>query len=431
MSKLKGIKKFAKTSMIFFIGTVLSKVVSFFMIPLYTKYVSQATMGEFDLIITYVNAIIPILYVEIWSGLIRFIYDSKDDDYRDRVFSSMAKVFKCSTLLGSALLFILYFIFRIKSVLSIYILSIAYAISFIYQFSARGLGDNIGFALSGIVNTFVLSLSNYILIVKFNWGLEALLLSSTLGNFSQAIILEFRTHLIRRVLKNKKDGGLLKSMIRYSFPLSINSISFWALKSSNKIVLNNMIGLEANGVYAISQKFSNLVAFVTTAFNYAWQDIAFSRKEKEDGVFYSRAISLYTLVLATGGAALIIFSKFVAPIIIHQNYSQAIDLIPYGILAAVANAVSNFLGNIYGAIKKTGYILSSTLICGIVNVVLSIILIKVMGIQGANIALLISFLLNIAIRLYSLNKLLGVKLEVKKVMLSIIISLISLFIFFI
>lgn len=425
-----GFKRFFKTSVIFFIGTVLSKVVSFFMIPLYTKYISTESMGEFDLILTYVNAVIPVLFVEIWSALIRFLHDSSEESYKNRVFSALGKVMFVSTLVGTAIVLILNFIFDINNILQIYLLGLLLAISYIYQFGARGVEDNIGFAISGVINTFVLSLSNYIFIVKFSWGLDALLLSMILGNLAQIVFLEFRIKLLRKLFKRDKSDSMLKTMIKYSLPLSVNSISFWALKSSNKVVMNEILGLEANGIYAVSQKFANLVAFITTAFNYAWQDIAFSKKDKDDGEFYSQAVGYYTLALGVGGALLIIASKWIAPLIIHENYSMSIALIPLGIMGAIANSISTFVGNIFGAIKNTTNILTSTLICSVLNIILSIILIPIIGMQGANIALFASFVLNIIIRMARLNKLIGVKFNIKYTLISIAVSSLAIFIFY-
>lgn len=428
-SVIKTIKTFFKTSLIFFAGTILSKVVSFFMIPLYTKFIDADVMGTFDLFLTYTYAIIPILFVEIWSAIIRFLYDSGDKNYRNKVISSQFKVFKISLLVGTIISLLLNYLFKIEGIFYVSVISLASAITYIYQFSARGFRDNYGFAISGIINTIVLSTCNYILITNYDLGINALVLSYLLGSLAQVSFLEYRIRLIYRIFRTEPDTLIAKEMIKYSIPLGINSLSFWLLTSSNKVIVNYILGASANGIYAISQKFSGLVAFLTMGLNFSWQDIAFSRKNKDDGEFYSKAINYFALFLTIGGVMLILISKYVAPRIIHPNYSRSIELIPYGILATLASAVSTFMGNIFAALKKTKNMLVSTFISSFINIVLTYLLVMKIGIQGANIALLISFVINILIRTYLLTKFIKVKLDYRLIILIILLVSVSIYIY--
>ena len=71
------------------------------------------------------------------------------------------------------------------------------------------------------------------------------------------------------------------SLIKFCLPLALNTIAFWCLTSLNRVVFNAIYGDSASGVFALGARFSTLVTLITTAFNYAWQDLSFSKTPKE------------------------------------------------------------------------------------------------------------------------------------------------------
>ena len=72
---MKNLWKFVKTSGIYFIGTVLHKLITFFLLPIYTKYIDKADLGTYDLATAYINFLCSILFLDIWSGIMRFAFE--------------------------------------------------------------------------------------------------------------------------------------------------------------------------------------------------------------------------------------------------------------------------------------------------------------------------------------------------------------------
>lgn len=73
-------KNLFKTSIIYFVGQILSKVMWFILLPLYTHYVSAEDYGYYDLAISLMNVIIPVIFMEIWSGSLRFSLEKDDEE---------------------------------------------------------------------------------------------------------------------------------------------------------------------------------------------------------------------------------------------------------------------------------------------------------------------------------------------------------------
>ena len=70
--------RFLKNTVIFFLGSILSKVITFFMLPLYTSYINPIDYGYYDLSIAYVTIVTSALFFDIWVTTMRYMYEKKE-----------------------------------------------------------------------------------------------------------------------------------------------------------------------------------------------------------------------------------------------------------------------------------------------------------------------------------------------------------------
>lgn len=418
-----------KNTGIFFLGSVFSRLISFILLPLYTNNISKSGMGYYDLVITSLSIVIPILFVEIWSGIMRFLYSSKSEEDTSVVVNSSLAIFVVSLLIYLTSSFLISRIFTLEYFSWIVLVGLTQALSTTYQFLARGLRRNIDFAISGILSTLALSVTNFVLIIGFDFDEKALFISLIVGYIVQILYLEIRCKILRLLNFHHIDGAVQKSMLVYTIPLGINSISYWVLSSSSKLVINYFFDLEANGIFAISQKFSAIISLITMAVNYAWQDLAFKNADGK-GDFFSKSIKTYWYIFVIGTSLIIPAILIIFPLLVGETFQEAIHYIPIGLTATMLSSYGTVLGNVFGAIKQTKSVLTSTIISSLVNLVLSIILVPVIGIQGANISTLISVMLNIAIRLVVLKKLIKIKIKMPSYLLGLALMGITISIYF-
>ena len=94
---MNNIKSFAKSSAIFFIGNVLSKLTIFLLLPLCTRTIPPDDYGYYDLSITYIAIAIYILFFEIWTTILRFMYDSDDEKQKNKAVLSGFAIFGASS----------------------------------------------------------------------------------------------------------------------------------------------------------------------------------------------------------------------------------------------------------------------------------------------------------------------------------------------
>lgn len=409
------IKKFIRNSGVFFIGNVFSKVIVIFLLPIYTKYISSAEYGYYDLSVTYSTVVTSMIFFEVWVGVMRYMYDGEDNKYKEKVIISGWAIFICSTIVYlimgigfNALKNVQYFWYILLYGLSI-------SISNMYAFISRGYSKNIPFAVSGVINAFSSASINIILIVFFKFDFSALYIAAIIGNMAQIIYLEFKLGIWKNTHISQFDSSLTKCMLKYIMPLCVNSAAFWVLSSYNRVVINSVMTISDNGIYAVASKFSMAIAVVTTCCNYAWQDVSFSRNIEDDknGVFYTKASQTYMIFMTAGTVMLLAGFKIAFPILVGNSYAAAEYVIPLALISSMISAYTNFIGNIFYTFKQTKTIFISMVISCLFNLIMCKPFIIILGLNGASFSVILSFVVNLIIRFVILNKLIGLKVNFK------------------
>ena len=80
--------KFLKITMTYFLGNILTKILTFLLIPIYTKYLSTEMFGYYDLSVSVITLVIPIIFFQIWDGMFRFIYDYKEQKDKQKIITN-------------------------------------------------------------------------------------------------------------------------------------------------------------------------------------------------------------------------------------------------------------------------------------------------------------------------------------------------------
>ena len=85
MENQKRTEYLAKNTVLFAIGNLGTKLISFFLVPLYTNALSTNQYGIIDLIASICTVLVPVLTFNIGESVMRFSLD-EDSDY-DKIFS--------------------------------------------------------------------------------------------------------------------------------------------------------------------------------------------------------------------------------------------------------------------------------------------------------------------------------------------------------
>lgn len=162
-------KKLLGNSAIFAVGNLGSKLITFLMVPLFTKYLSTEQFGTVDLVTTTVNMLSPIVALSIADAVFRFLMDDESDEQ---------VIFTTGITFTSLVALILLLIYPILKVFQIniggYILSYLVLVIFqaLLQNFIRAVGYVKLFAFNGIFSTFIMAALGYYLIAVLHQGVD-------------------------------------------------------------------------------------------------------------------------------------------------------------------------------------------------------------------------------------------------------------------
>lgn len=430
MNKKNTIVRFIKTSITYFVGNVSTKLISFFLIPIYTAYLNPSEYGGYDLIISILNLIVPLAFVQIWDGVFRFAFDKNQNEHRKFIINNGFIV--AFGGIGVLMLFnlILSIIYPSYITKWVVIYGICYAMQYYYTVIARVNLDNLIFSISGVVNSLITALSNIYMIKYRGMGVDSLYIAASIGILIQILMIEIRFKSLRSFKPKSVSRKCILDMIRFSLPLCISTIAYWMLNGYAKILISNQLGVYDNGLYAVANKFTSMVLIVVSVFQFAWNEMVYiMSNEKDKTKIYQMGIRFIFSMTMSSGAIFIFISRLIFPFFVDIKYHDAITLIPISMVGVTMSSFSSFAGTLFLANKKSGVLLSTTIYAVIANIVLSSSLISKYRLQGTLVALTIALSILALSRLIALYKQYKIYLGVSNY-LSIILLLSSVVFYF-
>lgn len=399
------------------LGTFGSKLLVFLMVRFYTEYLSPADYGTADLITQTANLLIPLVSLGITDAVFRFAMDAAEDS--KSVFTLGLTVIAA----GCAILVVLACLPRSDAFEDTAWLIAAFIIaSNLHTLCAqfiRARGEMSLFAVQGLINTALVIGLNILFLAVFHLGVTGYVLSTALADFLCTLYLIFRARLWRFLVK-RPAGGLLVRMLRYCIPLIPTATFWWITSVSDRYMITAWLGSAANGIYAVSAKLPTILTVLSSVFMEAWLFSAVT--ERQDGEtshlqFYSSVWRTFVAGMVLSASGVIAFSQLAVRILAEEEFFSAWQYVPVLCLAMVFAAFSTFLSSVYVVSKKSTLSLWTALLGAGSNVVLNLLLIPRIGILGAALATLNSYVLVFLVRAVSIRRLLPFSLAIPVVVL--------------
>lgn len=411
----KKSKKLLSDTLLFFIGSIGSKFIQFFLVPLYTYTLSTIEYGTSDLLLTTVNFLMPIFSLQVSDALLRFGLDKK--------ISQIDTITTCIRILMYGTIFTIVFspFLLLYKPLSNYIFYFVIILNLkiyrdIFSIILKIEDKNKAFAIDSIIYTFVLCISSFVFLVLLKAGIVGYFLSYIIATIFSIIYIIININYKLNNIKNKIKKDLLKKIVLYSLPMIVNSISYWITMASDRYMIGFFMNISMVGIYAVATKIPTIVTTFTGIFNQAWMISSINEYENDrDSKFYSATFNYYTGISLITCALLIAIIKPFMHFYVSSNYYIAWKYTILLIIAAAFSGICAFINGIFYAYKKNISATITTLIGAIFNILLNLLLIPNFGIMGASIATLMSWMIIAISRLISVNKILTIEIKYLKI----------------
>ena len=412
-------KKLMKNSGIFAIGTLGSKLISILLVPFYTYVLSTQQYGTIDMITTSISLILPVITLSIFDATLRFTVKSGYDKV-DILTSSIFIL-----ILGNSVLVLFYPVLIKISLLRnyihlFYITIFAQSINSVLAQFCRGIGRVKEFSFNGVMNTFFNLSLNIVFLGFCKLGIEGYLFSIIISYIICNIYLVISTNIWKYICFENYNSKLLREMLTYSIPLIPNALLWWIMNASDRYIITLVLGVAANGIYAVAYKIPTVLNLVYSIFSQAWQLSAIEEGDSiEKNSFYTNVFSIFSFVMLCTSSFILIFIKFIVKFALSDNFMSSWKYVPFLLLAVVFTSFSSFLGSNYIAMKNTKGIFKTSMAGALVNIILNLILIPKIGLNGAAISTMISFLIVWIIRMYETREFVKIDIDNKRLMQTI------------
>lgn len=399
--------------MSFMLGSGLASLVTFVAMPVYTRLLAPEQFGYFDLASTYGTIVSALVYADVWVGVMRLSLRDRDPD---SWLGPGLGIFAVSTALLGVATLVIGIVFDPDHLWWVFLAMALKAAATFWGFAARGAGFVNLYAVTGAINAVLTFVASVVALYFCSMGTAGLFLGIVVGSLVQVVMIEARVGPLRRAVAARAPLWSTE-LLRFTLPLGINSVAFWVFTSAGRVAVASEMGLGDNGVFAAAAKLGGLVTVVSGVVTLVWQQISFEGGAKT-AAFYGRGTALAALLYGAGGALAVPLGTWFYLVTVDERYQTAWVTVPGFILVAVLAGYSNFVGNIFYALQRTTDLFISTVLCLVVVVVATVPLVREVGINGANLALIAGYAVNIGSRHLILQRRVNMAISIVNVLLA-------------
>lgn len=398
---MSKIKLFIQNFLVYGLGGIISKVIPLIMVPIVTRIMPNSLyFGISDMSGTIVSFASALALLGMTDAMYRLFFEKEDETYKKQVCSTTF-IF---TMVMSLIVFIIMIIIR-KWLSRVFFEHEKYA----YVVYLSAMSVLVG-ATGGVLSTptrmqnkrKVFLITNAVgPIIAYSVSIPMLLkgyyvIALPLASLVSAITMEITFLILNKKwfstkLFNKK---ILSDLLKIGIPLFPSFLIYWIFNSCDKIMITNMIGLGAAGIYSVGSKLGNCSQLIYTAFAGGWQYFSFSTMKENHQVKTNSLIFEYLGVISFAITMIVCaVSSGLFRILFKEEYYMGYIIAPYLFLSPLMQMLYQVASNQFVIIKKTWpsfFILSSG---AVINIIINTFLIPILGIEGAAIATLIGYVI--------------------------------------
>ena len=202
----------------------------------------------------------------------------------------------------------------------------------------------------------------------------------------------------RRRLTLRVEVPLLRRLLRFGLPTMPAEVSLYLLNFADRLIILRTLGAPQAGLYAVGVKFAQAVNVLVRGFQLAWPPLAYSiRNDDEARRTYATVITLFLAGCTWMVVGLWLLAQYLIRFFVAPEFFDAYEVV--GLIAAAVTLYSLYMVMvvILGRTGRTEYNLPAALAALASNIALNLILVPSMGIVGAGLALVGSYLVVIAL----------------------------------
>lgn len=438
-------KKLLQQTAIYGLATVIPRMFSFLLVPLYTHLLPKDDYGKVSIVFAWMIFFNVILAYGMETAFFRFYNSEKNKDsvvetttvsifWSTILFVFLASLFRNSLAFWSG-------VDAQYIAFSIWILALDALV--IVPFSKLRANQRPKFYAAIKIGNVVVNLSFNLFFLLYLPKIsvsqpESFLSSIYIENFQIGyiflanIIASFVTFIVLFpdyfAIKWKFDYVLWKRMMRYGLPIMVAGIAFAINEQFDKILLGKLlpenIADEQVGVYSACYKLGLFMVLYRTAYTLGIEPFFFSHASDENAQQTYATVTKYFVIFGSFILlSVIVFADLLKQIMIpNSTYWEAMKVVPLIILANFFLGIYTNLSVWYKLIDKTYVGAYISIVGGAVTLVLNYLLIPKYGYVGSAIATISAYGSMMLISYYLGNKYYPIPYDKKRIVGYLVLS---------
>jgi O-antigen/teichoic acid export membrane protein len=340
MSQLRSI---GNQTVVYTAGTIIGKIASFVMLPIYTRFLTPADYGILELLGMTIDVIGMIAGIGLVAGVFKF-YSAEDDAATKRSVMSTAEIgvmvlATVTSLIGLAVApFLSHLLFGAHA--NVLYVRLFFLLYFLQNFEQipllllRAENRAVLFVTLNVLKLIMQLSLNILFVVHLRMGIEGVLLSSIITGIVVAIGLT--AYLVRRVGIGFRMHNF-REMLAFGSPLVLWSLGSFVLVFSDRFFLNHYIDTASVGIYSLAYKFAFVLsALAATPFQTVWDVQRFEVAKRPDGAeIFGRVFLYMNVIVGSVGLAIIVFVHDFLLTMSDPSFLSAYRLVPLLIAAQI------------------------------------------------------------------------------------------------
>jgi O-antigen/teichoic acid export membrane protein len=392
--------RLGKNALIYGLGGLLNRFISFLLLPLFTAYLTPADYGISSMLSLVAFFVTPIFSLGLGAAMAPCYFEGNN---LARKASTVWTVFTLLATSASVLAFGGVVFARLISELAFqtpeyhYLVTLflgstslsLLALPFILylQFEER---VKLFVTLTAATTLVTIGL-NVLMVVVFGRGIQGLIES---GLIAQVITLAVLLAPALSKVKFQLSLPVSKELLRVGIPMIPSFAFLFVMQASDRYTLQWFKGLETVGVYTVGYNFGMVMNLFVLAFQNAWLPyfMSFSDKQGEARELFGRITTYYIFGFGTLTLFFFIAAKPIVMLMTQPAFHEAYKVIGLSASAQFFIGIYNMLlPGMYFA-KEVHYQALIQSFAAVVTVAISLLLIPPFGLLGAAIALALGYL---------------------------------------
>lgn len=270
-----SIKALGKQSLIYGIGTILTRLVTFLLLPLYTNVFAPEQYGVVSLAYAFTGFVIVFYRYGMDTALLKFYIDA-DGANKKKYFTTIFSTQMVTSIIFSAVVFIMarllapIFLGGVYEKLMQFVAIILFfdALRELPLLVLRANEKPKQFILLSLINVVLLMGLNIYLVVFLKLGIEGVLIGNILA--SGIVLLATTPIIIKNFRIRSVNSAALKEVLKFGLPFLPAALFSMTMELSDRYLLEWLNDTASVGLYNAGNNFGKFGLLIVMGFNMGW-----------------------------------------------------------------------------------------------------------------------------------------------------------------